>query len=265
MTTVKRFALILCAGMLVVSISSCKDGVSDYLNNENKSNLSESLQWETESNADIFLNDIYGSLPNYWNEPENLDNFTDDNDAGYYYTSYNWKGGNVNPSSNDYTVWGGTTGPADLTNWEDTFANIRKCNTFIQKIQENQDNYSQEWINRRIDEAKFLRAYFYSEFYAKIGGLPIITEVMDRSTMDSTDIYQERASFKETTDFLTTELNTIVENGNLEVKYNQGNADAGRATLGAALMLKGWIELYAASPAYNAATPAAGANPDGVA
>ncbi len=45
-------------------------------------------------------------------------------------------------------------------------------------------------------------------------------------------------------------------NGYLAVKYNNGNADAGRATLGAALCLKGWLQLFAASPAYNSTDPA---------
>ncbi|MFZ2341211.1 MAG: glycoside hydrolase family 3 C-terminal domain-containing protein [Bacteroidales bacterium] len=40
------------------------------------------------------------------------------------------------------------------------------------------------------------------------------------------------------------------------MKYNNGNADAGRATLGAASMIKGWVQLFAASPAYNSASPA---------
>src|SRR5690606_22956270 len=40
-------------------------------------------------------------------------------------------------------------------------------------------------------------------------------------------------------------------NGNLAIKYNGGESDAGRATLGAALALKGWIELFAASPLFN--------------
>ena len=43
-----------------------------------------------------------------------------------------------------------------------------------------------------------------------------------------------RSSFEETFNFIITELNTIITNANLEVKYNNGNANAGRATLGAA-------------------------------
>jgi len=265
MTHLKKYIYLLCTGLILVSIYSCKDSVNGFLDNQNKSKLTDNTQWESEGNADIFLNNIYGSLPNYWNQPENLDNFTDDNDAGFYYTSWNWKKGIVDPSASWYGVWGGTTGPADLTNWDSTYTYVRKCNTFIKKVQAHKDNFSEDWMNRRIDEAKFLRAYFYSEMFTKIGGMPIITDVLDRRTMDSTQVYNARASFKETADFLDSELGSIVNNGNLAVKYNQGDTDAGRATLGAALMLKGWLELYEASPAFNASTPAVGANPGKVA
>lgn len=257
-----RFIHLLSAAILLFSILSCK---KEFLENTNKAKLTDVTQWSTEGNADLFLNDIYSALPNYWNQPENLDNFTDDNDAGFYYTSYNWKQGIVEPSSNDYTVWGGITGSGDLTNWTATFTNIRKCNTFITEVRKNAANFSPEWLNKRLDEARFIRAFFYSELWMHIGGLPIITIPADRRTMDSAAIYMPRNTFAETADFITTQLDSIAKDGYLPAKYNKGDADAGRATLGAALALKGWTELYAASPAFNAAQPAAGNDPHKIA
>jgi hypothetical protein len=64
-----------------------------------------------------------------------------------------------------------------------------------------------------------------------------------------------RSSFGETFDWITGELNDVYNNGNLAVKYNAGDPDAGRATLGAALALKGWLELFAASELFNSGTP----------
>lgn len=262
MTNLIKWVCKIFLGILILSTYSC---TKDFLKNTDKGKLTDETQWSTESTADLFLNDIYGQLPNFWNQPENFDNFTDFNDAGFYYTSYNWKQGIVSPSSNDYTVWGGITGPADLVNWGATYTNIRKCNTFIKNIKENADNYSEDWLHKRIDEARFLRAYYYSNLWMLVGGLPIITQVLDRNTMDSTQIYNKRNTFEETVNFITTQLDSIITDGYLAVKYNNGDADAGRATLGAALMLKGWVELYAASPAYNAAVPAVGSNPGKVA
>src|SRR5690625_2392978 len=248
-------------GVFILLEFSC----TKFLDNIDKEKLTDETQWSSEVTADLFLNDIYGHLPIFYNSPENFDNFTDFNDQGYYYTSYNWKNGIVSASSNDYDIWGGISGTGDLISWDSTYTNIRKCNTFIREVKENSENFSSDWLNKRIDEAIFLRAFFYSYLWKLIGGVPIITEVMDRNTMDSSQIYLKRNTFTETFDFITSQLDSIINNGYLEVKFNNGDKDAGRATLGAAIMLKGSVELYAASPAYNAATPAVGSNPDGVA
>jgi len=236
-------------GLLLAIAFSCKKNFLD--NNVNKTNLTDATQWASEGNADIFLNDIYNSVPNKGNQPESLDNYTDDNDAGFYYTSWNWKKGIIDLSSSGFDVWGGTSGPTDFANWPSTYSKVRKCNLFIQKVKENAANFSETYIKNRIDEARFLRAYFYSELWLHVGGLPIITVPLDRNTMDSTQIYNTRTTFEETFNFITTQLDSIVKDGALAVKYNNGDKDAGRATLGAALALKGWLELYAASPLFN--------------
>jgi len=238
---------------ILILLFSCN---KNFLEQTDKTQLTDAIQWASEGNADIFLNDIYSSLPNYWNQPENLDNFTDDNDAGFYYTSNNWKQGIVAASGTDYTVWGGITGSGDLTNWPAIFTAVRKCNTFMAEVQANAANFSPEWKQKRLDEVRFLRTFFYSELWMHLGGLPLITNLPNRS--DSNGLYYPRSTFAETVSFITSNLDTILQNGHLAVKYNHGEADAGRATLGAALALKGWVQLYAASPAYNAAQPAAG-------
>jgi len=251
MIKIFKISNLILIGLLLVSIYSCNQ--VDFLENVSKANLTDATQWASEGNADIFLNNIYNSLPNKGNEPENLDNFTDDNDAGFYYTSYNWKKGIVNPSSGGFDVWGGTSGPTDWANWNNTFTKVRKCNTFIQKLNENSKNFSADYLKKRIDEVKFIRAWFYSELWYHVGGLPIITAPLDRNTMDSTKIYNARTTFEETFNFITTQLDSIVKNNVLPAKYVSGDKNAGRATIGAALALKGWVELYAASPLFNSA------------
>jgi hypothetical protein len=268
MKTYKSINLILnllLTASLLAYLSGCNE--DDYLENTNKSVLTDETQWKSESNADIYLNDIYNNLHDFYDYcPENLDNFTDDNDAGFYYTSWNWKQGIVDPSSTNYTIWGGKTGPAclDRLNWAAAYSSIRKCNLFLEQINSHKANFTEVWFNKRVDEVRFLRTFFYCGLWMHLGGLPIITEVQIRSS-DSTELYRTRNTFEETVTFMRSELDTIVKNGNLVVKYNSGDPNAGRVTLGAVLMLKGWIELYAASPAFNAPTPASGDDPNKVA
>jgi hypothetical protein len=238
-------------GLLLSITFSCNQ--DEFLDNVNKTNLTDDTQWASEGNADIFLNDIYWNVPNKGNEPESTDNFTDDNDAGWYYTSWNWKNGIVTPGSDNFDVWFGQCGPVDWAPWGTTYSKVRKCNTYIQKLKQNSENFSETYLNQRLDEARFLRAYFYSEMWFHVGGFAIITTPLDRNTMDSTKIYNARSTFEESFNFLTSQLDSIVKNNALAVKYNNGDKDAGRATLGAALALKGWIELYAASQLFNSA------------
>jgi hypothetical protein len=205
-------------GLLLFSTVSCDQ--EDFLETEDKSRLSETLMWETESYADIYLNSCYADLPPKSNQPDNLDNYTDDNDAGFYYTSYNWKKGIVMAtgysSSAAHSVWGGTNGPGQYEGWGPIFTKVRKLNTFIQKITENKANYSDSWYNKRLDEAKFLRAYQYSELFQEIGGFPIVTVPQDRSTMEEAEMYLPRSTFEESFNFIIGELNTIISNGNLD-------------------------------------------------
>ena len=247
---------------LLVALISCK---KDVLNNTNKATLTDATQWASEGNADIFLNDIYNNLPDMYNSPENLDNFTDDNDGGIYWASWNFKQGIINPATNSYGWFNDDAGPAAISryNWGDAYTTIRKCNTFIQQVNVYKSNFSSTWFNKRVDEVRFLRAFYYSLLFQRLGGVPLITEPQAR-TMDSAALYKPRSTYENTFNFLVSTLDTVVKNGFLPAKYAQGNADAGRATLGSALMLKGWLQLWAASPAFNGEIPAVGSDPNHV-
>lgn len=262
MNNINKLIIKVCLGLVLTTTFSCK---KDFLDNTEKTRLTDATQWQSEGNADIFLNDIYNNLSNKWNSPDNLDNFTDDNDAGFYWQSYSWKQGIVDPTVNGGTPMGNTNNPVNYANWTSGFLKIRECNLFIQKVKENAKNFSATYLKKRIDEARFLRAYFYSEMFMHLGGIPIITEVLDRSVMDSSQIYNARNTFEETFNFISLQLDSVVNNNALSVKYKNGDNDAGRATLGAAAALKGWLSLYVASPAFNAAIPAAGNDPNKVA
>lgn len=262
MRPVKTYILYSCIITGLLGLSSCdKD-----LDNQQKVSLDDNTQWATESNADIFLNDVYDQLPDMYSQPENLDNFTDDNDAGFYYNSWKFKDGNLDPASTNYTLFGGgATGVQTVSryNWPALYTSIRKCNTFIQQVNAHKTNYAEAWYNKRIDEARFNRAFHYSILFLHWGGVPVILDPQVRT--DTANLFAKRSTYAETLDFLTKTLDTILNNKYLAVKYNKGNPDAGRATLGAALMLKAYLQLVAASPTYNAATYPGGPDPDKVA
>jgi hypothetical protein len=228
---------------------SCKK----YLNeNINKSTISEDIQWSSEANADIFLNSLYGSLTSMHNTPDYPDNFTDDNNGGIYWRSWTWRQGVVDPTTAGGVPQGDGQGGSGGTYavWDATYARLRRCNLFMQKLTENKGNvFGAAWAAKRIDEVRFLRAYWYAMLWQHVGGLPIITKVL--TNQDGSEIYYARNTFEETYNFIVSEFDAIIANNKLAVKYGNGNADAGRATLGAAMMVKGWVQLYAASPLFN--------------
>ncbi|MBS1564905.1 MAG: RagB/SusD family nutrient uptake outer membrane protein, partial [Bacteroidetes bacterium] len=74
MKPVKIYVLYGCVIMGLLGLLSCDKN----LDNQQKTSLDDNTQWASESNADIFLNDVYGQLPDMYSQPETLDNFTDD-------------------------------------------------------------------------------------------------------------------------------------------------------------------------------------------
>nr|WP_294792756.1 RagB/SusD family nutrient uptake outer membrane protein [uncultured Mucilaginibacter sp.] len=248
-----RFLLKIALVTVLATTFSCKK----YLNeNINKNAIGEDIQWASEGNADIFLNSVYGQLAPMHNTPDYLDSFTDDNDGGNYWRSYPWRQGTCDPTFNGGIPQGdGQGAPGGQTNgsyahWANAYTRIRRCNLFMEKVKENKGGvFGASWAAKRIDEARFLRAYWYGMLFQHVGGLPIITKTLNNS--DGSEIYYARSTFEETLNFIVSEMDAIIANNKLAVKYNAGATDAGRATLGAALMVKGWLQLYAASPLFN--------------
>ncbi|MEN8251304.1 MAG: RagB/SusD family nutrient uptake outer membrane protein [Bacteroidota bacterium] len=251
--TLKYLALAVSVLAITTTVSCNKD---EFLENVNKSKLNDQTMWDSENNADIFLNDVYFTMPSSYNRFDYLDYYTDDYNISHYYDASNWRQGNcLAPAFSTSNEWFDNHGPTEGYDWLQLYRKIRKANTFIQKIEEYKDNYSEEWYNKRMDEARFMRAFFYYKGFIHYGGLPIITVPLDRATMTEEELAVPRSTFEETFNFITSELGEIVDNGDMPAKYDTGDPEAGHATIGAALALKGWVELFAASELFNSGVP----------
>jgi hypothetical protein len=178
----------------------------------------------------LFLNNIYAGLPGQFNTNDPEENFSDNamrgSSSGYSFTTY--AGSNYTPSTiRDY--------------WEPYYNVVRRSNLFIQNVSESKLDAT--WKKTRLAEARFLRAYFYQLLWIRYGGVPIITDVLDR-TIQGDNIFRARNTDEETYKFIRDECAAIAND--LPVK-----AQAGRASKGATLTLKGWVELIYASPLKN--------------
>ncbi len=229
------------AGTLLLAGCS-KDG---FLEVPNNSAVSSETAFSTESSADLVLNDIYDNLPDFNSTVfEPFDTWSDD-----LMTGFNWNISsqvartktNINPTT---VLWYDWEAPSMWLEWNTLHRRVRKCNVFIQGVENSElpDDYK----TRRIGEARVMRAYFYHQLWMLYGGVPLITKPDDRNA-DGENIFHERASFDATFTFIRDELAAAAE----MLPANSGNNGAGRVTRGAALTIKGWVELFYASKRNN--------------
>lgn len=229
------------AGTLAL-LAACED----WLEIEPKDRFGDTTVWGSEENADMFLNDIYNQLPHLNNETQCLDQYSDNS-----YVGAEW----MNARTTIYTAalspssW--LAGPWDMWKWgrqdnndaKGQYERIRSCNLFISKVQES--GFSDEYKEERLAEARFLRAWFYHYLWMAYGGVPIITDVLDNNV--NTDIFYPRETAQKTFEFIDTELDQIKN----DLPARRSGADLGRASKGAVLTLKGWVELFHASELRN--------------
>lgn len=220
---IRKLSLIL--SLLIVT--SCKD----YLEVTPRERVAGTTLWTDTGNADLFLNGIYGSIRGPIDFFDHGDNYTDNTISQYL-----WAG------SRGLYVLGietpGTT--SNLQQWNQ-FNNIRKCNVFIENVEKS--NLNPNWKKKRLAEARFLRAYFYSILWTTYGGVPIITDVLDRNSQGD-EIFRARNTDTETYQFIVDECQAIAND-------LPNKPEAARAGKGSALTLKAWCELFNASPLKN--------------
>ena len=224
----KPFKIIPARAIVLLFLSLTFFSCKKFLEVTPKDQVSDATLWSSSANADLFLNNIYASIPTM-ETGDPWENFSDN--------SLNGQAGRV--STNIYGPGIYTTSNAP-SRWNQ-YTNIRKCNLFIQNVSASQ--LPEAWKKLKLAEARFLRAYFYSLLWTYHGGVPIITDVLNQNEQGEA-IFRPRNTSAETFNFITKECSEI----EMDLPIT---AETGRATRGAALTLKGSCELINASPLYN--------------
>jgi starch-binding outer membrane protein, SusD/RagB family len=212
--------------LLIIGLSSC----SDYLDIVPKDQVTDGTVWASPANADMFLTGIYGTLPTFFTTTDPDENKTDNSMGknGYASTTVYKKASYSAASPGSQTLWA-------------QYNNIRRANLFIEQV--TASSLPDSYKKLRLAEARFLRAYFYMLLWTHYGGVPIIKNVLN-ITEQGDAVFQPRNTDEETYKFITDECAAIAN----DLPNTQGK---GRATKGAALTLKGWCELFNASPLKN--------------
>jgi hypothetical protein len=130
--------------------------------------------------------------------------------------------------------------------WRYTYSNIAKLNTILDRIQTTDIN--EEDKKKIIAEACFLRASYYFILIRNFGGVPLnLHEVISAE-----DAFLSRSSLDECYTQILEDVNTAISNG-LTVPANFPADNSGRATMGAARMLRAYVNMSKPSPDYAAA------------
>ncbi|MGG7666831.1 RagB/SusD family nutrient uptake outer membrane protein [Dyadobacter sp. BHUBP1] len=215
--------------LLTMILTGCCFACSKFLDVTPTDQISDDGVWTDTKTADLFLNNVYSGLPGPFNTFDPTENFTDNAMNGV----------NGQPSRVLYanSVYTASNTPH---NWSQ-YANIRRANLFIEKV--TASNLPDSWKKVRLAEARFLRAYYYHLLWTYHGGVPIITNTLNQNTQGD-EIFRARNTDEETYQFIVAECAAIA--ADLPLK-----AEAGRISRAAALTLKGWCELFYASPLKN--------------
>ena len=218
----KRIQYIIAAvAFMTISFSACK---KDALDKQPTDGTSSANYWKTEDNAVQATSNVYRYLGDFWDRIF-LSGGTDDT-----YSWSNW------PSDILYAANGTATSSTGVFNhyWTNFYKMIGAANNVLDNINK-VSGMSAEMKNRLIGESRFLRAYAYQQLIGMYGDVPLVTHVQ---TVE--EFMVARTPRAQVADFIIKELDTIANY--LPVTYE--DADAGRATKGAAMALKARTYLY---------------------
>lgn len=216
------------AMLAAASFSSCEslfDGLEGDLTKMTGEDIASS-----EAGIEMLLAEVYSYIPmnEFGYEDQYTMNATDSH------------GGDYGFASNPYY---GMYGLHDFWDW----AAIRSINSFIDVVNNAVERgvIDTEARDRYVAEARFVRAYCYFVMVRSYGGVPIITEVLDKyydgAGNEQLFAFAERATEKETWDFVLSELDAAA------AALGESPASEFRASRYSALGLKARAALYAAS------------------
>ena len=221
MTYMKKILSILFASALVFGLSSC-DKLFDSLEGDLSKMYAEDLT-KTEAGIDRLLASLYSNIPmNAFAEHEKYTNHAGENS------------GDQNFNGNYSAFW--------------SYTAIRDMNSFIRQINaaKERGDITEAAYNNYLGEVKFIRAYCYFCSVRILGGVPIVTDMLDEQfegdDKENAGLYVARSKEKDTWDWVIKELD---EAANL-LPEDRGATNY-RATKWAALGLKARVALWAAS------------------
>jgi hypothetical protein len=228
-TSIFSISILVCLAL----ITGCEKSLDLYP----PSSVSENIFWKQEKDALFAVNAVYREM-DHENMVVTLDGSTD---IGYVRSGWvTW-----------YKMGMGIQDALDPEvneAWTRYYLGIRKANEVINNVDKITSG-NPEVLKRVKAEARFLRAYFYTNLSSLFGDVPLILRPLKITDQIA------KTPKAEVVSFIISELDDIANSNDLPVSYT--GSDIGRATKGAALALKArlcirnekWAEAAAAAKA----------------
>ena len=182
---------------IVFFLASCND---DFLDTSPLSEVAESNVWTSEKLAEAAVLDLYqGTWAGTLTREETTDAFTDQ--AVFTHPGRGVDGyteGKMNPS--------GSYMDMQWFSWDEVYPFIRSANIAIQRLTANEAGFSEDFVNKLLGEAYFMRGYYYTQLMRQFGGVVVLTEPL---TLDS-EANNPRSSFEATVNQIISDLDQAI-------------------------------------------------------
>jgi hypothetical protein len=239
---------------IIISISSCKKSLNDFLEKAPGVDVDENIVFSSKVNVDAFVSTLYEygmfsilparqnnaiiANPSNGSTPTQIATDEGKNEATFQFSN-KW---NTAVITNQDII--GNEDYRYYARWKV----IRMANILLERVDELKDPAADDTYKKQVKaQAKFLRALQNFEMLKRYGGFPLVMKRF--ATAD--EAKAPRSTFAECVDAIVKDCSEAYPD--LEVAYP--SAQRGRITKLSTLALKSRTLLYAASPLFNTATP----------
>ena len=132
--------------------------------------------------------------------------------------------------------------------WNNTYKRVRKANLFLENLYRAKGDESEK--TRMYAEARFLRAFYYSELVRRFGGIIILDHSIDANDYSALT-NQPRETFENSVEWVCNELTEAAR----DLPPVCSASDVGRATDAACYAVMARLRITAASPLFNTDSP----------
>lgn len=228
--------------LVVIGLAACK---KDYLDRLPNAKISEEEVFSDIGNAELFVNNIYNSVPNMFRTFWPMSSATDETDQSQDQATITADGADAGNFNSGFF----TPSAFPLRGrWKDYFTQIRRCNIVLANYTRiPEDNNYPDRKKRLRGEVLTMRAYYYFELLRGWGGVPLFESI--QNPLGDDPIFFKRNSVDEVVASILKDLSEAETL--LPANYSDRQAEIGRASKTIVLALKGRVLLYYASPLFN--------------